>query len=139
MTRVLGMGAPQDFAFEGTTEGDPPLTCVPWLPVGMGPYPIPTYRITLRLDAPPREILALDYRAVRIEVAYRGPVSPADRCPHVEWLQDEVDLITTARGTDFRHSILLTNGCELRLTFADFDFDFAVAEPAAPHPRAVGA
>ncbi|MFI5461400.1 MAG: hypothetical protein ACHRXM_38860 [Isosphaerales bacterium] len=38
------------------------------------------------------------------------------------WQYDEVELIRTDRGKEFRHSILFTKGLELRLRFKDFDF-----------------
>ena len=36
--------------------------------------------------------------------------------------QSELELVETGRGKEFRHSILFSNGLELRLRFKDFDF-----------------
>ena len=45
-----------------------------------------------------------------------------EECPELEWLYDEVESIPTGRENEFRHSILFTQGLELRLRFKDFDF-----------------
>ena len=134
---VLGIGSRQAPDLAGTADTGQPVTSIPPPPGVSVPDPIPLYRITLRLDPPPHEVVTLDYRAARIELAPRGESPPEYACPALEWLYDEVELPATARGSEFGQSILFTNGWELRLTFADFDF--AVAEPARRHSRAVGA
>jgi hypothetical protein len=82
---------------------------------------MPSYWIPLQLDTPPREILVLQYRSVRIEDAIIHE-SLFDECPYLEWQHDEVDVVPPGESTEFRHSILFTRGLELRLRFKDFDF-----------------
>lgn len=57
-----------------------------------------------------------------IEEAHLHQYAGDDQSPNLEWLYDEVDLIPMGDGYEFRHSILFTNGLELRLRFEDFDF-----------------
>jgi hypothetical protein len=81
----------------------------------------PWFWIPLRLDAPPKEILVLQYRDVEFEDAelHRWGF---EECPYLEWQHDEVELVETGESVAFRHSILFTRGLELRLKFTDFDF-----------------
>ncbi len=83
---------------------------------------LPSFWIHLQLDTPPREILVLQYRCALIEEAHLHQYAGDDQSPNLEWLYDEVDLIPMGDGYEFRHSILFTNGLELRLRFEDFDF-----------------
>jgi hypothetical protein len=83
---------------------------------------LPSFWIHLQLDTPPRETLVLQYRSVLIEQAELHQSLEDEECPHLEWLYDEVELIPTGQGNDFRHSIIFTKGLELRLRFKDFDF-----------------
>jgi hypothetical protein len=81
-----------------------------------------SFWIPLQLDAPPGEVLILQYRSVLIEEVLLHESLREDDLPCREWLYDEVDLIPTVEGDEFRHSILFTQGLELRLRFQDFDF-----------------
>ena len=83
---------------------------------------LPSFWIHLQLDTPPREILVLQYRSALIEEARLHQSPGGEESPNLEWLYDEVDLIPVGDGREFRHSILFTNGLELRLRFEDFDF-----------------
>jgi hypothetical protein len=96
---------------------------------GSKPASRPAFGMTLQLDTPPREILVLHYRSVIIEAADLHPALREEGCPHLEWQYDEVEVIPTAPKIQFRHSILLTQGIELRLRFEDFDF--ATMKPIA--------
>jgi hypothetical protein len=92
-----------------------------------------SFWIVLELDTPPRELLALQYRSVLIEGVDIHQTLREDECPYLEWQYDEVELVGTDRGKEFRHSILFTNGLELRLRFNDFDF--ATLKPIASMPE----
>jgi hypothetical protein len=81
-----------------------------------------SFWMVLELDTPPRELLALQYRSVLVEGVDIHQALREDECPYFEWQYDEVELVDTGRGKEFRHSILFTNGLELRLRFKDFDF-----------------
>jgi hypothetical protein len=82
---------------------------------------LPSYWIPLELDPPPREVLVLQYRYVQIENVQIHE-SIFEGCNYIDWLYDEVELIETGGGLEFRHSILFTRGFELQLRFKDFDF-----------------
>ena len=92
-----------------------------------------SFWMVLELDTPPRELLALQYRSVLIEGVDIHQALREDECPYLEWQYDEVELINTGRAQEFRHSILFTNGLELRLRFKDFDF--ATLKPIASMPE----
>lgn len=96
----------------------------------------PTYGLHLQLDVAPKELLVLQYRSVLLEALIRHDLV-GDDCPYIEWLHDEVELVPSAVGRAFRHSILFTNGWELRLTFQDFDF--AVLRPMQSTEEIAGA
>jgi hypothetical protein len=85
--------------------------------------------IALQLDTPPREFVVLHYRTARLEEVSRHLPGNGDGSPCLEWQHDEVDLIP-GEAPEVRHSILFSNGLELRLRFADFDF--ATLKPLQP-------
>jgi len=89
--------------------------------------------LALQLDTPPKEVLVLQYRSVLIEEVDLPQSLREEECPYLEWLYDEVELIRTGSGKEFRHSILFTKGLELRLRFKDFDF--ATLKPIATTPE----
>lgn len=92
--------------------------------------------LALQLDTPPKELLILHYRSVLVEeVSYHRPFQEG-RLPYLEWQHDEVDVVTENGVTYTLHSILLSNGIELRLQFRDFDF--ATMKPLAPSPEPNG-
>jgi hypothetical protein len=106
-----GLGAPE----LGTSSTS-------WTPVEKGEGCLLSFWTALELDTPPREVLVLHYRSVIIEGANIHQSLRKDECPYLEWQYDEVELINSGRGKEFRHSILFTNGFELRLRFKGFDF-----------------
>lgn len=82
-----------------------------------------SFLMALQLDPPPKEVLVLHYRFVRIDEISRHRPLDDDRCPFLEWQHDEVELVRSDAGQpEGEHAILFTNGIELRLRFADFDF-----------------
>jgi hypothetical protein len=82
----------------------------------------PLFSVGIQLDTPPKNLLVLQYRDVIIEHATSHKHPESDECPCLEWQYDEVDVVETEERTQFRHSILFTNGLELQLRFRDFDF-----------------
>jgi hypothetical protein len=96
-----------------------------WKPTAQDESRSHSFWIALQLDTPPREILVLKYRCAVIEETQLHQLLRDGECPDLEWLYDEVELVRTDRGNEFRHSILFTKGLELRLRFADFDFSTA--------------
>jgi hypothetical protein len=93
-----------------------------WKPASQEESGARSFWIVLQLDTPPRETLVLQYRSAVIEETHLHQSLREEDCPDLEWLYDEVELIRTDRGNEFRHSILFTKGLELRLRFGDFDF-----------------
>lgn len=85
---------------------------------------LPSFVLTIQLDAPPREVLVLHYRDVSVEPV---PNQHAARAEKTEWRHDEVRLIRAKGRIRFENSILFGDGTELRIQFADFDF--AVLKP----------
>jgi hypothetical protein len=76
-----------------------------------------TYVIVLRLDPCHRD-LVLNYTLAEEPSLDRSALPPEHCSPHVEWLYDEIELAKTEPPV-FDHSILLSNGWELRLRFTD--------------------
>ncbi len=104
-----------------------------WKPSGQEEGHSHSFWIALQLDTPPREVLVLQYRCAVIEETHLHQSLREEECPDLEWLYDEVELIRTGRGNEFRHSILFTKGLELRLRFKDFDF--ATLKPIETMPE----
>ncbi len=86
-----------------------------------------SFYINLQLDTPPHEVMVLHYRLALEPEVEQHPTPAEEKCPYLEWLYDEVDLVTSGRVTVFTHAILFTNGWELKLTF--FDADYLVIPP----------
>src|SRR5439155_23566280 len=81
----------------------------------------PSFVIALQLDAPPKELLVLHYRGVRFDgPPFRPRWHP--RFPFLELRHDEIELAPADGQVEFLHNILFSEGVELRLRFADFDF-----------------
>jgi hypothetical protein len=89
---------------------------------GWGRGPWPSFFLTLELDTPPREVLVLNYRDVVIDEASRHRPFQTERVPYYEWQHDEIEIAQENGVNRIRHSILFSNGFELRLQFGDFDF-----------------
>jgi hypothetical protein len=89
---------------------------------GWGRGPWPAFFLALELDTPPREVLVLNYREVVIDEASRHRPFQAERVPYFAWQHDEIEILQENSVNRIRHSILFSNGFELRLQFADFDF-----------------
>jgi hypothetical protein len=93
----------------------------------------PSVEMTLQLDPPPKEFLILHYRFVKVEETHHARQGREESCPFLEWQYDEIDLASSDQGIEFNHSILFTNGFELRLRF--LDFDFAILKPMCDPPE----
>ena len=104
-----------------------------WKPSGQEESHSQSFWIALQLDTPPRETLVLQYRCAVIEETHLHQSLRDEERPALEWLYDEVELVRTDRGNEFRHSILFTRGLEVRLRFEDFDF--AALKPIETMPE----
>jgi hypothetical protein len=92
-----------------------------------------TYVISVQLDAPPNELLTITYGlADPPEIKQElFPWADATAAPH--WLYDEVELIRQGSEPRFVHSILFSNGWEVRLPFRAVNL--ATVYPTFPYPR----
>jgi hypothetical protein len=93
----------------------------------LGPH---TFSVILTLDTPPHASLLITYgRINKVTMLSHGALDP-DRLVPYQWLYDEVEVIDEGRSgillpfrkKHFQHSILLTNGLEVKITFQDFAF-----------------
>jgi hypothetical protein len=77
-----------------------------------------TFVMVLRLDAPPKELLVLNYQLVKsAAINQTAWVSPKASGP-VQWLYDEVG-VAGGPFPHYTHSILLSNGWEVTLHLSD--------------------
>ena|SRR5690348_17256268 len=92
-----------------------------------------TFVISLQLDAPPNELLTITYHlAGTPEISQElFPWATATATP--EWLHEELELIREGGQSHYVHSILFSNGWEVRLPFREVDL--ATAYPTFPYPR----
>jgi hypothetical protein len=76
--------------------------------------------LELRLDAPPSDLVFLDYKLTQDPVLEMDVLPAELRSRGTLFLYDEVD-VTRPRGKEnaYTHSILFGNGLSLRLTFTD--------------------
>jgi hypothetical protein len=92
-----------------------------------------TFVISLQLDVPPNELLTITYRLAGTPEIKQElfPWSSADAAP--AWLYEEIECIREGHQSHFVHSILFSNGWEVRLPFREVHL--ATAYPTFPYPR----
>jgi len=71
----------------------------------------------LRLDTPPHEELILNYRLVKKPQITEHPKLLDEASLSIEWLHDEVEMLSEGQSGVVRQSILLSNGWEIDLHF----------------------
>jgi hypothetical protein len=92
-----------------------------------------TFAISLQLDVPPSELLTITYTLAG------APEIKQDHFPWVTagaapaWLYEEIELAREGERSHFVHSILFSNGWEVRLPFREIHV--ATAYPTFPYPR----
>jgi hypothetical protein len=95
--------------------------------------------IVLRLDSPPNDLLLMEYDLIAEPILNAEALPPQYRSKgKVQWLHDEAELTATAPAGNL-HSILLSNGWEVRLPFKDVRVDQAHALIPAPRDSHAGA
>jgi hypothetical protein len=89
--------------------------------------------ISLQLDVPPNELLMITYSLAGAPDIKQDlfPWAKSDATP--AWLYDEIELIREGNQGHFVHSILFSNGWEVRLPFREVCL--ATAYPTFPYPR----
>jgi hypothetical protein len=92
-----------------------------------------TFVISLQLDAPPNELLTITYRLAGTPDITQELFPWASAAATPEWLYEEIELIREGNQSHYVHSILFSNGWEVRLPFREVDL--ATAYPTFPYPR----
>jgi hypothetical protein len=81
----------------------------------------PVAVILLRLDEPGNRIILLDYHLLKKPEVVKHPSLGEFGRPWQKWLYDEFDTVEENGVNYFSHSILLSGGQELKLSFLDMD------------------
>ena len=92
-----------------------------------------TFVISLQLDVPPNDLLSVTYvLADTLEVKKETFPWVKEAYP-VDWLYEELEWVCEGDRKHFVHSILFSNGWEIRLPFREVQT--VIASPMLPHPR----
>lgn len=92
--------------------------------------------ISLQLDVPPNELLTITYSLVGPPEIRQDLFPWATPATTPAWLYEEVELVGAGERGHFLHSILFSNGWEVRLPFREVQL--STAYPTFPHPRMAG-
>ncbi len=92
-----------------------------------------TFVISLQLDAPPNELLTITYRLSGAPEIKQDLFPWASSAATPEWLYEEIELVRDGSQNHYVHSILFSNGWEVRLPFREVIL--ATAYPTFPYPR----
>jgi hypothetical protein len=92
-----------------------------------------TFVISVQLDVPPHELLAISYDLAGTPEIKQELFPWATATATPVWLYEEIELVREGNGSHFVHSILFSNGWEVRLPFRTVDM--ATAHPTFPYPR----
>jgi len=91
------------------------------------------YVIAVQLDVPPSELLTITYDLAGTHEIKQELFPWATAATTPAWLYEEIALIREGNESHFVHSILFSNGWEVRLPFRSVDM--ATAYPTFPYPR----
>lgn len=92
-----------------------------------------TFVISLQLDVPPNELLTITYRLAGAPEIKQDLFPWATPAAAPAWLYEEIELVREEERTHFIHSILFSNGWEVRLPFREVQV--STAYPTFPYPR----
>jgi len=95
-----------------------------------------TFLISLQLDVPPNELLTITYTLAGppdVETETFPWTNPAS--PVVDWLYEELELVREGGRHSFVHSILFSNGWEVRIPFHAVHMTTAFPLLPLPHSR----
>jgi hypothetical protein len=88
--------------------------------------------MVLRRDVPPRDVVTVTYLLAGEPVINKEALPAEQRCPQMEFLYDELDVLPEGDQKVFVQAILFSNGWEMQLHFRDVEVVFA--EPLYPGP-----
>jgi hypothetical protein len=92
-----------------------------------------TFVISLQLDVPPNELLTITYELAGGPEIKQDLFPWAGAAPAPSWLYEEIELVRDGDRPHFVHSVLFSNGWEVRLPFRRVTL--ATAYPTFPYPR----
>jgi len=92
-----------------------------------------TFVISLQLDVPPNELLTITYNLAGPPEIRQDLFPWATPTATPAWLYEEIELVRARERSHFIHSILFSNGWEVRLPFREVQV--STAYPTFPHPR----
>jgi hypothetical protein len=92
-----------------------------------------TFVISLQLDVPPNELLTITYSLAGPPEIRQDLFPWATPTATPAWLYEEIELVREGERGHFIHSILFSNGWEVRLPFREVHV--STAYPTFPHPR----
>jgi hypothetical protein len=91
-----------------------------------------TFVISLQLDVPPHELLTITYTLTAAPEIEQDLFPWATPAAAPRWLYEEIELVRDGGRNHFVHSVLFSNGWEVRLPFRDVQM--ATAYPTFPYP-----
>jgi len=91
------------------------------------------FDISVQLDVPPNDLLHITYALTGSPEVTESTFPWAKESHPVDWLYEEMEWLREEDRNRFVHSILFSNGWEIRLPFRAVQT--ATAFPILPHPR----
>lgn len=91
-----------------------------------------TFVVSLQLDAPPHELLTITYTLAGPPEMTKVPFPDGEGSSPPAWLYDEIERVREGDQNCFVHSVLFSNGWEVRIPFRAVHL--ATAVPVFPHP-----
>jgi hypothetical protein len=92
-----------------------------------------SFVISLQLDVPPNDLLTITYTLVGPPQVQQETFPWVTNASPVDWLYEEVEQVPARDRKHFAHSILFSNGWEIRLPFREVHT--TTVFPLLPHPR----
>jgi hypothetical protein len=86
--------------------------------------------LQLQLDVPPHELLTLRYDLAADPDVDVAALPPEHRSTGMQWLHDELEQVGETGNPSYLHSILFSNGWEVRIPFRDVQL--STAQPVYP-------
>jgi hypothetical protein len=91
------------------------------------------FLLLLQLDAPPNELLSITYTLTADPLIDRSALPLEHRSPRMAWQYEELEKCGDGAGEHYLHSILFSNGWEIRVPFREVHL--ATVQPIYPCPH----